>query len=491
MKFDNALPSLFLLVAGFSSVDAAFWGANDEPLSNTIDEDPVVLEEAEYGVDVSFPMHYASVSTNYDWLPHNQDPTLPTPKEYEDMVTQPLGDREEFYRNFLQGCRDAFGKKGSRCTQNELDRVAMSLRQPQSMQNYTDLGYKKIRAPDHVWKLIQDFWQKNKGKESKENWGVGNTYTNNWASPTYMVNVEDTNMRGGGRALKKQIWEAAKDTIQEWTGQELTECSLYGIRVYKEGAVLASHVDRLPLVSSAIINVAQDVDEPWPLEVIGHDGRAKNVTMLPGDMVLYESHSVIHGRPFPLKGRFMANIFIHFEPVGHSLRHNAKNAHGDTDVHEKYRNALARGAGGHENDADGLPPYVIPGTPEETHWRQTHPSGHKSDRNSKTTGSLQTIAHLAAQAGNVEQLEWEVRTNKEIVKAKDENGWTPLHEGARAGHVDVVKYLVEQGANINETTGFDGSGGTPLYWAKQRLESDNPVIAYLESLGALESGPDL
>ncbi len=53
--------------------------------------------------------------------------------------------------------------------------------------------------------------------------------------------------------------------------------------------------DRLPLVSSAIINVAQDVDEPWPLEVIGHDGKAYNITMEPGDLVLYESHSVIHG----------------------------------------------------------------------------------------------------------------------------------------------------------------------------------------------------
>jgi len=28
----------------------------------------------------------------------------------------------------------------------------------------------------------------------------------------------------------------------------------------------------------AIINVAQDVDEPWPLEVYGHDGKATNVS---------------------------------------------------------------------------------------------------------------------------------------------------------------------------------------------------------------------
>ena len=125
-----------------------------------------------------------------------------------------------------------------------------------------------------------------------------------------MVSVEDTGLRGGGMKLKQAIWDEAEDTISMWTEQQLTQCSLYGIRVYTTGAVLATHVDRLPLVSSAIINVAQDVDEPWPLEVIGHDGKAYNVTMEPGDMVLYESHSVLHGRPYPLKGRFMANIFV-------------------------------------------------------------------------------------------------------------------------------------------------------------------------------------
>lgn len=78
-----------------------------------------------------------------------------------------------------------------------------------------------------------------------------------------MVSVENSRLRGGGNDLKSAIWNAARETIQEWTGEELTECSLYGIRVYTEGSVLAPHVDRLPLVSSAIINVAQDVDEPW------------------------------------------------------------------------------------------------------------------------------------------------------------------------------------------------------------------------------------
>jgi hypothetical protein len=122
-----------------------------------------------------------------------------------------------------------------------------------------------------------------------------NTYVNHWDGNSHLVNVEDSSMKGGGYALKQHIWNAARDTISEWTGQQLAECSLYGIRVYHEGAMLAPHVDRLPLVSSAIINVDQDVDEPWPLEVIGHDGIAVNITMEPGDLVLYESHSIIHG----------------------------------------------------------------------------------------------------------------------------------------------------------------------------------------------------
>lgn len=78
-----------------------------------------------------------------------------------------------------------------------------------------------------------------------------------------MVSVEDTELEGGGRYLYNQIADAAQNTIREWTGQNLRSTSVYGIRVYEEGALLAPHVDRLPLISSAIVNVDQDLDEPY------------------------------------------------------------------------------------------------------------------------------------------------------------------------------------------------------------------------------------
>jgi len=156
-------------------------------------------------------------------------------------------------------------------------------------------GYKKIRAPEPLFQIIKEFWAKNRHNETKEAWSIGETVTNHWVNPSFMLNIGDPIHEGGGTELYDAIADAARLSIQEWTGMELTSTSVYGIRIYKEGSVLAPHVDRLPLISSAIINVDQDVDEPWPLEVIGHDGVAENVTMLPGDLVLYESHSVIHG----------------------------------------------------------------------------------------------------------------------------------------------------------------------------------------------------
>ena len=33
----------------------------------------------------------------------------------------------------------------------------------------------------------------------------------------------------------------------------------------------------------------------------------------------------------------------------------------------------------------------------------------------------------------------------ELVKAKDHNGWTPLHEATRGGHLECVKFLISSG----------------------------------------------
>jgi hypothetical protein len=62
--------------------------------------------------------------------------------------------------------------------------------------------------------------------------------------------------------------------------------------------------------------------------------------MLQGEMILYESHSILHGRPFPPQGM-------------------------------------------NESSTSDLPPYIIPGSLKESNWRREHPEGFNPNGNGK------------------------------------------------------------------------------------------------------------
>jgi prolyl 4-hydroxylase len=284
-----------------------------------------------------------------------------------------------------------------------------------------------------------------------------------------MVNVEDSKLRGAGYNLKRKIWEGVKPILEEWTGMELEPSSMYGVREYTRGAILAPHADRMPLISSCIINVAQDVEEDWPLEVFGRDGLAYNVTMQPGDMVLYESHSLIHGRPFPLKGNYFANIFIHFRPTGKLLR-------------ERETPVLT------DAGDDEMPIWILRGSPEERKWMREHG---KKVVESPAAAPLDEVPQ-AAQTGNMNLLSYYATSDKKhLLHKKDVNGWQPIHEASRGGHKEVVELLVQYGADINSRTGKYSDGYSPLSLVIQNHGEDHPLVEYLRSLGAQEFDEEL
>jgi prolyl 4-hydroxylase len=202
------------------------------------------------------------------------------------------------------------------------------------------------------------------------------------------------------------------------------------------------------------------VVSPWPLEVIGHDGKAHNVTMLPGDMVLYESHSIIHGRQFPLKGRFMANLFIHFEPIGP--------------------------IGGQVVVNGDLPPYLIPGSESEPDWREENPRGHKLMGPSGGFATGSTELHHHSLSGDYEKAKLSLDQHEDLINVRDENGWSALHEAVRSGATDIVKLLIERGAEMNARTGKRGSGESALAMAKKYLGQNHAITKHLQEMGAME-----
>eukprot|EP00002_Diphylleia_rotans_P020857 TRINITY_DN4054_c0_g1_i4.p1 TRINITY_DN4054_c0_g1~~TRINITY_DN4054_c0_g1_i4.p1 ORF type:complete len:218 (+),score=50.68 TRINITY_DN4054_c0_g1_i4:61-714(+) len=52
-----------------------------------------------------------------------------------------------------------------------------------------------------------------------------------------------------------------------------------------------------------------------------------------------------------------------------------------------------------------------------------------------------------------------------LVNQKDGDSWTPLHSAASAGHVDVVEFLLQNGAKVDATT---NEGRTPLFYAASK-----------------------
>lgn len=99
-----------------------------------------------------------------------------------------------------------------------------------------------------------------------------------------------------------------------------------------------------------------------------------------------------------------------------------------------------------------------------------------------------TSAHAAAAKGDVSQLKQLAKENPNSLFEQDRNGWRPIHEAARAGHADVIDYLVKNGAAVNERTN-DGRGATALWWAENLFDDDHPVILALRQHGAVNHGP--
>jgi hypothetical protein len=98
-------------------------------------------------------------------------------------------------------------------------------------------------------------------------------------------------------------------------------------------------------------------------------------------------------------------------------------------------------------------------------------------------------SHQAASGGELGALKEIAKTRgrSELFKA-DHNGWKPLHEASRGGHADVVEYLLNEGAKVNERTNFN-VGGNALYWAQKNPKKNAKVIALLENYGGVAVPP--
>lgn len=74
----------------------------------------------------------------------------------------------------------------------------------------------------------------------------------------------------------------------------------------------------------------------------------------------------------------------------------------------------------------------------------------------------ETQLHVACINGNISAVE-RLLSSGHPTNVRDHCGWSPLHEAANHGYVDIAELLLKHGANVNDPGGASCKGVTPLH----------------------------
>ena len=101
--------------------------------------------------------------------------------------------------------------------------------------------------------------------------------------------------------------------------------------------------------------------------------------------------------------------------------------------------------------------------------------------------------HYAAAAGNYELIQAAIRDgsfNTQLNRS-DENGWTPLHEAIRGGHLHVVTLLLDEGGLDMHAITNQGDGSSPLSLSINYHGGDHQLTLILRDRGGQEWPEDV
>jgi hypothetical protein len=214
---------------------------------------------------------------------------------------------------------------GSYATSLAVANNALNVAQPTVVPAFTKQGFQVVETPAPVQDALMATLV-----EHRANWH------DEWEFPAHTFSLIDefpngtakTKRIGTHHHLQLRVMHHLQKVVERWARMPVDLPKFYGIRVYIRDAALKFHCDCMnenlrdrpdARALSAIIQISQDVEEAWPLVIKDHAGVFHNVTLRPGQTVLYESARLVHGRPYPLRGREYVNAFVHFKPANWTI----------------------------------------------------------------------------------------------------------------------------------------------------------------------------
>ena len=182
---------------------------------------------------------------------------------------------------------------------------ALHIRESTLPPAHTRLGFQSCLIPGVVFDALRDFHARQAANATVEH--VPGYIESDQAVASHLLQLP--------LAMQQDVHAELHGIMEQWAGIALLPTHVYGIRRYARGALLKVHRDRSGThVFGASLNIAQQLEEPWPLVIEDHLARRHEVALQPGEMLLFESARLPHGRPRPLRGEFYAGVFAHYRP---------------------------------------------------------------------------------------------------------------------------------------------------------------------------------
>jgi len=220
--------------------------------------------------------------------------------------------REDEFQPNIPGFRKIFDRRFSQLRQIE-DRglryngYMTTIHAAITCKNFTEHGWGLTRAPQHITDLLRQSLEEGMEQQKINPTLEQKTKVIQGLQPFFIEQEE----------LNKKVLTELLPLHEAWSGVPLVPNNSYGLRVYRDGANLNMHLDKVSThIISSILHVGHDKDmESWPIVIEDFQGNTNEVHLEPGDMLFYESSKCLHGRPRKMKGGWYASVFTHYYPV--------------------------------------------------------------------------------------------------------------------------------------------------------------------------------
>jgi hypothetical protein len=156
----------------------------------------------------------------------------------------------------------------------------MQFVQGRMMPRFTELGFEVIQTPPAIHQKLKQAVDQAISRYDELPYEQGVSDSIYAYSPPKFVELGN---------LKYEVSRDLKALHEGWAGGiKLRSTSAYGVRLYQNGSTIVMHYDKPQThVISSIIHIAHqydDAQEPWHLQIEGHDGKLHSVALEEGQV---------------------------------------------------------------------------------------------------------------------------------------------------------------------------------------------------------------